>query len=217
MLKYVCLSLFVLIFLLLVAINLPISTQTHYISKANSIFVDKGWPVHIGGFSLLLNGEIGPKQVEIIPSLAIPSCMRVAFTFRLGPRCIAAQAVDCKKYWPSTHCAKPACRFSYRRSWNHQVVLALHLPKLKMAQSHRLWISASSRYHSAISGSGFIDPRHGIGLQEVLYKAEIVTTTAQGIKLTGKPNGKGRFQTTWGCWRHHGWNSTVSFFEMACP
>ncbi len=67
MLKYICLSLFILIFLLLVGLNLPIVHKL-ITSKANSIFAEKGWPVHIGGFSLLLNGDIGLSQVAIIPS-----------------------------------------------------------------------------------------------------------------------------------------------------
>ena len=64
-LNYLALSL-VLLFVLLVAIvNLPVVHKV-ITSKANQVLADAGIPVHIGKFTLLINGKIGIEEVEII-------------------------------------------------------------------------------------------------------------------------------------------------------
>ncbi len=64
-LKYTFLFLFVLLFLLIVAVNLPVIHRV-LTAKVNTIFHDKGIPVHVGGFYLRLDGKIGLQQIEFI-------------------------------------------------------------------------------------------------------------------------------------------------------
>lgn len=63
-LNYVLLSLLFLILLFVGVINLPFAHRI-ITNKANSIFLEKGLPVHIGTFSLLINGNISLGELEV--------------------------------------------------------------------------------------------------------------------------------------------------------
>ena len=63
--KYLFLSLVLLFFILVGAINLPFVHKA-LTKKANSILTEKDIPVHIGKITLLLNGKIGVNELAII-------------------------------------------------------------------------------------------------------------------------------------------------------
>ncbi len=64
-LNYLVLTLVLLFVLLVAIINLP-AVHKVITSKANQVLADAGIPVHIGKFTLLINGKIGIENVEII-------------------------------------------------------------------------------------------------------------------------------------------------------
>ena len=64
-LKILCLYLVLFFFLLVGTVNLPFVHRS-LTKKANSIFYDKGLPLHIGKVTLLVSGKIGIEKVEII-------------------------------------------------------------------------------------------------------------------------------------------------------
>ena len=177
MLKYVCLSLFVLIFLLLVAINLPIVHKL-ITSKANSIFVDKGWPVHIGGFSLLLNGEIGLSQVEIIPSPGDTILYAGSLHVSVSPGALLHKQLIVKNI-VLQHIVLNLLVDSATGDLEIARLFASPSPKAKDTTQKKpsAWDIGLQQVSLRDIRFRFIDPRHGIGIQEALYKAEIVTDT----------------------------------------
>jgi translocation and assembly module TamB len=54
-----------LILLIIGAVNLPF-VHTFLTKKTNTILAEKGIPIHVGKLTLLINGKIGLKQLEII-------------------------------------------------------------------------------------------------------------------------------------------------------
>ena len=66
-LKYFLLVVAILLFLVIIAINLPF-VQSFLTKKGNSILAEKEIPVRIGKFSFLINGNISIEELEMIPS-----------------------------------------------------------------------------------------------------------------------------------------------------
>ena len=166
MLKYVCLSLFVLIFLLLVAINLPIVHKL-ITSKANSIFVDKGWPVHIGGFSLLLNGEIGLSQVEIIPSPGDTILYAGSLRVSVSPGGLLHKQLIVKNI-VLQHIVLNLLVDSATGDLEITRLFASPSPKAKDTTQKKpsAWDIGLQQVSLRDIRLRFIDPRHGIGIQE---------------------------------------------------
>jgi hypothetical protein len=64
-LNYLVMTLVVLFVLMVAIVNLP-AVHKVITRKANQVFADAGIPVHVGKFTLLINGKIGIGDVEII-------------------------------------------------------------------------------------------------------------------------------------------------------
>ena len=63
--KYLFLSLSVLVVVVLIGINLPVS-QRIITEKANTVFLKRNIPVQVGKVGFLVNGKIGLDQVRIV-------------------------------------------------------------------------------------------------------------------------------------------------------
>ena len=66
-LKYIFLALALLFLLIVTAVNLPF-VHTYIAKKTNTILSEKGIPVHIGKITLLINGKVGIRNLEIFSS-----------------------------------------------------------------------------------------------------------------------------------------------------
>ena len=177
MLKYICLSLFVLVFLLLVAINLPIVHKL-ITSKANSIFADKGWPVHIGGFSLLLNGEIGLSQVEIIPSKSDTILYAGSLKVSVSPGGLLHKQLIVKNI-DLEHVVLNLLTDSVSGELEISRLFASPSPKVQDT-THKEPSAWDIDLHQVTLRNirfRYTDPRHGIGIEQTLNKAEILADT----------------------------------------
>ena len=177
MLKYICLSLFVLIFLLLVGLNLPIVHKL-ITSKANSIFAEKGWPVHIGGFSLLLNGEIGLSQVAIIPSPGDTILYAGSLRVSVSPGGLLHKQVNVKNIFLENVVLKLVTD-SLSGDLELTRIFASPTPKVPDARpkTPSAWDIGLQQVTLSNIRFRYSDPRHGIGIEQALLKAEIVTDT----------------------------------------
>lgn len=84
--KYLFVSLVLLFLLVVAAINLPFVHQL-ITQKANTIFAEKGIPIRAGKITLLLNGKVGLKHLEIItpPTDTIVYAGKASVDIRLLP------------------------------------------------------------------------------------------------------------------------------------
>jgi hypothetical protein len=172
-LKYILLSLVILFVLLIGAINLPFA-QRFLTNKVNSVFHEKGLPVHVGKITLLVTGKIGLSHLEFITEArdTIVYSGDISISVRpiaLFQRHLVIQNVNCRDVVVNLLTDKKTGKLAFL-----SLFPTSSKPSPQEKNASKPWDIIVNEVHLRNIRFFYDDSIHGIVIRQALYKADLI-------------------------------------------